>query len=210
MFDFLALITNKKYWIIHSWIIKFILKYYGIKIGKKFYCEGVPKLKIKGKGENIYIGNNVSFLGTIDLRNRENGKIIIQNDSTIEHEVRLVSARDGIISIGEDSTIGPFTIINGGGNVIIGKKCLFAKGISINANDHKFYKNIPIREQGFTHKDVVIEDDVWLGANVCINKGVNLKRGSIIGANAVVTKDTEEYSINVGIPSKQISKRLQE
>jgi acetyltransferase-like isoleucine patch superfamily enzyme len=40
-----------------------------------------------------------------------------------------------------------------------------------------------------------------------VNKGVTIKKGSIIGANAVVTKDTDLYSINVGVPSKKISER---
>ena len=51
MFNFLALITNKKYWIFHSRIIKIILRRYGIKVGKNFYIEGVPKLKIRGKSK---------------------------------------------------------------------------------------------------------------------------------------------------------------
>lgn len=207
MFNFLSLITNKKYWILHSWIIKLILKCYGIKVGKNFYCEGTPKLKIRGEASNIVIGDDVSFLGTVDLRNRENGTIIIENGSSLEHGVRLVSARDGTIFIGENTAIGPYNIINGGGNIKIGKKCLFAKGISINANDHNFDKSKPIRDQGYLLKDVVIGDDVWLGANVCVNKGIFIKKGSIIGANAVVTKSTEEYSINVGIPSKKILQR---
>ena len=64
-----------------------------------------------------------------------------------------------------------------------------------------------IRDQGFIYADVIIEDDVWLGANVCVNKGVIIRKGSVVGANAVVTKDTDPYSINVGIPSKKISER---
>ena len=48
MFDFLALITNKKYWLFHSWMIKAVLKTYGISVGKNFYIEGVPRLKVKG------------------------------------------------------------------------------------------------------------------------------------------------------------------
>ena len=46
-----------------------------------------------------------------------------------------------------------------------------------------------------------------VGVNVSINKGAVLKKGSVIGANSVVIKNTEEYSINVGVPSKQISIR---
>jgi len=207
MFEFFALITNKYYWKLNSYIIKFIFLIYGIKVGKNFYCEGIPKLKIRGYAKNIIIGDNVSFLGIVDLRNRENGKIVIGDNVSIDNNVRIVSAKEGVISIGKDSTIGCFTIINGGGNVFIGEKCLLANNISINANDHKFNKNAFIRDQGFIHKDIRIENDVWLGAHVCINKGVVLKEGTIIASNAVVTKDTEEYSINAGIPSKKINQR---
>jgi acetyltransferase-like isoleucine patch superfamily enzyme len=198
---------KKFYWLFFSLLMKLVFKLHGVKVGNKFYIEGFPKLKINGKGSNIQIGDNVSILGTIDLRNRENGKIIIANSVKIDISTRIVAARDGIIKIDEGSVIGPFTIINGGGNVLIGKKVIFAKNISINANDHKHEKFFDIRDQGFVYDDVTIQDDVWLGANVCVNKGVTIKKGSIIGANAVVTKDTELYSINVGVPSKKISER---
>jgi acetyltransferase-like isoleucine patch superfamily enzyme len=204
----LSIITNKKIWVLYSYIIKLILKLYGIDVGKRFYIEGTPQIKIKGKASNISLGNNISIFGSIDLRNRENGKIIIEDNVKLDNNVRLVAARDGMIKIGKDSSIGPHTIINGGGNVIIGKKVIFSKNISINANEHNFKKSNNISDQGFVYKDIVIKDDVFLGANVSINKGVVLGEGSVIGANAVVTKDTEPYSINVGIPSKKISERL--
>ena len=118
----LSIITNKKIWVLYSYIIKLILKLYGIDVGKRFYIEGTPQIKIKGKASNISLGNNISIFGSIDLRNRENGKIIIEDNVKLDNNVRLVAARDGIIKIGQDSSIGPHTIINGGGNVIIGKK----------------------------------------------------------------------------------------
>jgi len=207
MFNFLALITNKKYWILHSYMIKLILRIYGIKSGKNFYCEGVPRLKIKGKAKNIIIGDNVSFLGDVDLRNRENGKIILGDNTTIEGDVRIVSARNGTISIGDNSSISAYSILNGGDDIIIGKYCLLSARVSINANEHKYAKNEYIRQQGFMHKPVIIEDDCMIGVNVAINKGVILKKGSVIGSNSVVTKNTNEYSINIGSPTKEISIR---
>ena len=207
MFEFLALITNKKYWILHSWIIKIILKIYGIKVGKNFYCEGVPKLKIRGKASNIQIGNNVKFLGNVDLRNRENGKIIIEDEVVIE-SARIVSAREGIIKVGKSSIIAEFTIINGGNDVLIGENVAISAKVSINANEHKMAKNDIIRNQGYIHKPVIIEDDCLIGAGVAINKGVTVKKGSVVGANAVVTKDTEDYTIFAGIPAKKIGERM--
>ena len=70
-----------------------------------------------------------------------------------------------------------------------------------------FKKGKLIREQGFIHKDIIIEDDCWFGANTVINKGVVIKSGSVIGASSLVNKSTEKDSINVGIPAKKIAER---
>lgn len=184
-----------------------LLRLRGVKVGKRLLLSGFPKLKVRGEASNICIGNHVTISRGLDLRNRENGKIIVDDFVVIDSNVRLVAAREGTISIGEESSIGSYTIINGGGNVSIGRKVLIARNVSINANDHKHSRQLNIRDQGFTHSDVLIEDDVWLGANVCVNKGVVIRRGSIVGANAVVTRDTEEFSINVGVPARKIGER---
>ncbi len=59
---------------------------------------------------------------------------------------------------------------------------------------------------------IFVEDEVWIGANVTILPNVRLKRGSIIGAGSVVTKDTEEYCIYAGVPAVKIRdiKNMQE
>lgn len=207
MFNLLSLLTNKKYWIIHSYLIKCILRIKGISVGKNFYIEGIPLLKIRGKPGNISIGNNVSILGDIDLRNREEGKIFIEDNVTIERDCRFVSARNGTLSIGEGSVVTAFAIFNGGSDILIGKQCIIGPRTSINANEHVFVKDKPIREQGFIHAPVIIEDDCWLATNISVNKGIRIRKGSIIASNAVVTKDTEEYSINAGIPAKKIGMR---
>lgn len=56
-------------------------------------------------------------------------------------------------------------------------------------------------------RDVVIDEDVWCGANVTILKGVHIGRGTIIAAGAVVTKDLPPYCIAGGIPAKPIKQR---
>lgn len=55
---------------------------------------------------------------------------------------------------------------------------------------------------------VVIEDDVWCGANVVILKGVTIGRGSVVAAGSIVTKSCEPYSIIGGIPAKMIGRRF--
>ncbi|ELT5784431.1 hypothetical protein R6191_001668 [Campylobacter upsaliensis] len=51
---------------------------------------------------------------------------------------------------------------------------------------------------------IIVEDDVWIGANVTIMPGVRLRRGCIIGAGAVLTKDTDEFGVYAGIPAIKI------
>lgn len=53
-------------------------------------------------------------------------------------------------------------------------------------------------------QDVIIDDDVWIGANVTILKGVHIGRSSIIAAGSVVTRDVPEFAIVGGIPAKVI------
>lgn len=207
MFSFLAFITNKKYWMVHSWIVKAILQLKGVQVGRGFYIEGTPKLKIRGQAANIVFGENVSILGDIDLRNRENGKIIFKDNVTVEESCRFVSARDGVLEFGEGSVVTAFAIINGGADVIVGKQVIIGPRASINANEHRFERNVPVRKQGFIHENIHIEDDCWLAANVVIMKGVRVRKGSVVGAGSVVTRDTEEYSINAGVPSKKLSER---
>ena len=55
---------------------------------------------------------------------------------------------------------------------------------------------------------VVIEDDVWTGANVTILKGVTIGRGSVVAAGAVVTKSCPPYSIIAGVPAKVVKMRF--
>jgi len=56
-------------------------------------------------------------------------------------------------------------------------------------------------------KDIIIEEDVWAGANVTILKGVRIGKGSIIAAGAVVTKDIPPYSVVAGIPARVIKQK---
>ena len=57
---------------------------------------------------------------------------------------------------------------------------------------------------------MIIEEDVWFGANVTILKGVTIGRSSIIAAGAVVTKDVPPYSIVGGVPAKVIKMKWSE
>ena len=62
--------------------------------------------------------------------------------------------------------------------------------------------------EGRYDEDVIIEKDVWCGANVTILKGVKIGRGSIIAAGAVLTRNVPPYSVVGGVPARVIKMRL--
>ena len=92
-----------------------------------------------------------------------------------------------------------------GNYVMIGSNCLFA---SVHHNFDDWTK--PMIFQKPEIRPIVIEDDVWIGANVTVLGGVTIKRGAIVAAGAVVTKDVESYTIVGGVPAKMIKPRFDE
>lgn len=111
------------------------------------------------------------------------------------------------VRLGDNSGIGIRSEISNyvtiGNNVMMGPECI------IYTQNHKFFDlSTPMCMQGFSKpKPVVIEDDVWIGGRVTILPGVRVKKGSIIGAGAVVTKDVEAYTIVGGNPAHFLKKR---
>ena len=79
----------------------------------------------------------------------------------------------------------------------------------IHHRNHRFDRtDVPMIEQGYSpSKPVIIEDDVWIGQDVTIMVGRHISKGTIVAANAVVTKDFPEYSIIGGNPAKLIRNR---
>ena len=73
--------------------------------------------------------------------------------------------------------------------------------------DNKFNEHKYIDES--RKLSICIENDVWIGDNVLILEGIHIGNGAIVGAGAVVTKDVEPYSINVGVPAKKIGYRFE-
>lgn len=97
--------------------------------------------------------------------------------------------------------------------LIIGKKVIFGPRPTIITGDHRIDvigKYIMDSTEKLPENDapVVIEDDVWCGANVTILKGVILGRGCVVAAGAVVTKTFPPYSIIGGVPAKLLKMRF--
>lgn len=99
----------------------------------------------------------------------------------------------------------------------IGRKVVFGPNPTIITGDHridligKYLIDITVDEKlPENDRPVTIEDDVWVGANVTILKGVTIGRGSVVAAGAVVTKSFGPYSIIAGVPARLLKMRFTE
>lgn len=115
----------------------------------------------------------------------------------------------GHVEIGNYTSINSFAHI--AGKIKIGNYVRIAGLASIYGFNHGYSSlEQPIFSQQCTSKGVMIDDDVWIGANAVVIDGVTIAKHSIVAAGAVVTKDFPEYSIIGGNPAKLIRSRISE
>ncbi len=133
-------------------------------------------------------------------------KYDIGDASTIYRNVFFL----GKITIGKQVSISDNCLINGGVDGIwIGNEVMIAPNCVLVAIGHGYRDmEVPMVSQPWTHGRIVIEDDVWIGANCTITQGVTLGRGCIVGAGSVVTRDVTPFSIVGGVPARTIGSRL--
>lgn len=113
------------------------------------------------------------------------------------------------VEIGNDVSINYGTHLSGAGGLKLGNYVNIGPNCQILTSQHRFDRmDFPMSKQGITTGEVVIEDDVWLGANVVVLPGVRIRRGAIVGANAVVTKEVPAFAIVGGVPAKIIRFRF--
>lgn len=164
-------------------------------------------LKIKILEDNIFISKNVSIGKNVKIRTTDNGKVIIKKNVSIEDNVEIIAQNSQII-IEENTFIGKGTQIVSKESISIGEDCLIAAYCVIRDNNHNIKKNQLINFQGHSIKSIFIENDVWLGTHCVVTAGCRIGEGSVVGANAVITKDVDKYTVVGGVPAKFIKKRL--
>lgn len=84
--------------------------------------------------------------------------------------------------------------------------CLTAEGLVVVTSNHRQHigQFLSGRNEDNEYKDIIVEEDVWIGINVTLLAGSHIGRGAIIGACSVVTKDIPPYAVAVGNPAKVI------
>lgn len=189
--------------LINKTLIKIVNKINLLCEDTKFYYAKYPKVR---KESFYYFGNDSFINNPLEIANPYN--IYIGDKVRLRDRVRLVPVNNSHIYFGNNiGTQNSLTIISGS-NVYIGNNVAIAGNCFISAGSHGMdpLSESPYGEQLYTGKEIVINDNVWIGQNVSIMSGVNIGKYSIIGAGSVVTKSIPEFSIAVGNPAKVVKK----
>lgn len=129
-------------------------------------------------------------------------QIICASDNCVRFTSWPSKQADAEISIGDFCLISPGVRISAAKSIRIGDNCMFAANVTISDSDwHGIYNRIrPFR----CTKSVVIENNVWLGERVIVNKGVRIGENSVVGAGSVVTRSIPANSVAAGNPARII------
>lgn len=93
-------------------------------------------------------------------------------------------------------------------HIQIGDDSLIASGCKFIDHDHAMAMDDgPMNRQPCPDAPIVLEEDVWLGVNVVVLKGVTIGRGAVVGAGAIVTKSVPAYEIWAGVPARKVGVR---
>jgi maltose O-acetyltransferase len=131
---------------------------------------------------------------------RAQGLPWIQPRVTIVHSER--------ITMGSAFGVNSGTYINGIGTITFGRDVLIGSNVTISSGRHPIEgKLTPVFHRQSVPAPIIIGNDVWIGAGAVIMPGVTLADGTVIGANAVVNKDTQPYGIYVGAPARFVRNR---
>jgi acetyltransferase-like isoleucine patch superfamily enzyme len=167
-----------------------MIRYRCDRVGRNIVFQGTfPLISNRGR---IEIGDHVTFVGRDNL-------IVGFDIKAIDHP---------LLTIGSHVTIGYGNEINVARHVVIGDHVRIATGVSI--FDNNSHPVDPERRRANVKMElqdtapVIIQDDVWIGMNTLILKGVVIGEGAVVAAGSVVTKDVPPRTVVAGNPARVV------
>ncbi len=124
---------------------------------------------------------------------------LILNDSTIGRGVAIVTGKDAEISVGKGSYVTDGSKLLASRSITIGARCAISWNVTVMDDDgHGENQVAPI----------IVDDDVWIGCNATILKGVTIGAGSVVATGSIVTRSFPPRSLIAGIPGRAIKENV--
>lgn len=178
-----------------SRIGRYYLKLWGVQVGKHLTMSSFPYCRTIGSGK-IIIGNNVM------IKNK-----LKENPAGVFHRCVLLADSGATLSIADNVGISG-SIIYATKSVTIGDGCMLGANCQIFTSDFHPLNAKDRRErnrEATVSGPVILEKDVWVGANAVILRNITIGRGSVVAVGSIVTKDVPAGVIVAGNPARVIS-----
>jgi len=164
----------------------------GVEFGPGLVLFGRPR--IERTSGRIVLGRGVT------LRSHDGGY-----HTAMYHPTRLMvdASPDALIEVGDETRLNGVSI-HATRLIRIGRNCLIAANVSLLDSDGH---GVSLADRAMANpvsEPIVIEDNVWIGANAMVLKGVTIGRGAIVAAGSVVTRDVAPMTLVGGNPARMI------
>jgi acetyltransferase-like isoleucine patch superfamily enzyme len=160
----------------------------------------------------IHIDPTAKISSFVDIEDSLRGtEIMIGAHSVIDSFVKIKPAGgSGNFKIGDFCTVNSGCVFYTGNGIRIGNHVAIAANCTFAPVNHEYRKkDVLIAKQRFLKSKggIIVEDDVWIGANCVILDGAILRQGCVVGAGSIVRGEVNQYTVNVGNPLKTIGCR---
>src|SRR5947207_1019250 len=175
-----------------------------VRFMKGFYMQDGPA--------ETRIGSDVCFYPNCFLQGEADRLVIDDHVDFFPNQYLSTGGKGSFIEIGHHSHFAPGCILYGWGGLKIGPYCNIAAHCVFATIGHDQVRRgeQPMAVVAPVPGPITLVEDVWLSANVTVTANTTIAKGCIIGANAVVTRDTEPYGLYVGIPARRLRDRRRE
>ena len=180
----------------------------GIVLAEVRAAVGREKLRrsLERSGPGIAIARGVEVRSPERLR--LGAHVVIDRGVLLHCGGMSWSPSSGGITLGPHTYVGPRCVLFGAAGIEIAEAGLISPGVVITSHQHGFERlDVVMREQPLEFGPVVIQRDVWIGANATVLPGVTIGTGSVVGAGAVVTRDVPPRTVVTGVPARVARER---
>lgn len=174
-----------------------------------FYIDKTARIEMRPQStlEFNMMEDPLNYVRPSRMILKENSRLICKGHVQMFESVKIECLPGAVIEIGDKTYINHDSEIRCREHVSIGNNVSIAYNVLIQDSDYHTTYDEKGNEKPQT-LPIVIEDDVWIGANAIILKGVTLGKGCVVAAGSVVTKSVPAYALVGGNPARVIKQDI--